>query len=193
MKIWNIIKKKYKGTKLFIIGEKIIKSQFSEDNKKYRLAELIFIFNNLPKNGNFILKFHIKYIRELFINLFYLMYKSFKKLYFYKTLQNLYSNNFYIIGINYTPVSSIYLTKMKSILSNYSVKKLDQKIVKEKYPKEFIYQIYNVYELFVNNYIYNIDKQLYYIDNAKYIPKEHYDELKKINDKNNSRWIKMFL
>ena len=63
----------------------------------------------------------------------------------------------------------------------------------DKYPKEFVYQIYKSFSLFINNYIYNIDKQLYYNDNVKYIPKEHYAELKKLNNRNNRRWAEKFM
>jgi len=161
--------------------------------KKLKLAEIIFIFNNLPKNGNFILYFDINYNDSLFINLIYLMFKSFKQLYLYNSLQNLYSSEFYIIGINYTQVKTIYLKKMKSILNKYDDEKLQEKIIKSKYPIEFINQIHKSFEEFTNNYIFNINKQLYYQDNVEYIPKEHYKELKKINNVNNIDWAKKYL
>ena len=121
------------------------------------------------------------------------MFKSFKQLYLYNSLQNLYSSEFYIIGINYTQVRITYLKKMKSILNKYDDEKLQEKIIKSKYPIEFINQIHKSFEEFTNNYIFNINKQLYYQDNVEYIPKEHYKELKKINNVNNIDWAKKYL
>ena len=186
-------KKKCKYIKLLLASGNEESKIKNFRSKHIKLAEIIFMFNNLPKHGNFILLFSIKNVYPLFINLFYLMFKSFKKFYFYKSLESLYSDQFYIIGINYTPIKETYLMKMKNILNKYDNKRLDEKIIKEKYQVDFIYKLYNSFELFINNYIYNINKQLYYLDNAKYIPKEHFSELKKINNRNNEIWVNRFL
>ena len=160
--------------------------------KKAHFASILFIFNNLPKDGNFVSKFVLPIDDALEIDMIYLIYKQFKKVYIYKPLQNMYSGEFYIIGIKYTPISNSYLDKMFEILKTFDKKSFDKKIQKSKYPKSFVYQLCKSINDITNNWIFYIKRQFYYVDNAKYIPKEHYEIVKKYVYKKNIDWIKKF-
>ena len=66
------------------------------------------------------------------------------------------------------------------ILKTFNKESFNQRIQKFKYPKSFIYQILKAINIITNNCIFYIKRQIYYTDNAKYIPKKHYDTLKPI-------------
>ena len=160
--------------------------------KKVHFASIVFMFNNLPKNGNFVAKFVLPIDELLEIDMIYLMYKQFKKIYIYKPLQNMYSGEFYLIGIKYNPISETYLKRMFKILKTFNKESFNQRIQKSKYPKSFTHQIFKAINDITNNWIFYIKRQFYYTDNKDYIPKEHYDTLKKYIYQKNIDWIKQF-
>ena len=47
----------------------------------------------------------------------------------------------------------------------------------------------NIYSVLVDNYIFNFERKLYYVDNYKNIDKSHFDLLDKIINKKNNEWI----
>ena len=108
--------------------------------KKVHFAQMLFMFYNLNRGGNFVGKFILPITNSLEINMIYLMYKSFKRLYFYKPLQNQYSSEFYIIGLHYIPVDKKITDSMFKKLSNFKKETLSKCIIRESYPKRFVHQ-----------------------------------------------------
>lgn len=161
-------------------------------NKKVHFAEIVFMFNNLPENSNFVCKFYIPIYYKLDVNLIYLLIKYFKKVYFYKPLQNMTSSEFYIVCKKYKTIPTKILNKLLNILKNFSKKSFDKEIIKVKYSNSFIHQLINITNKLTNNIIFYIERQFYYLDNKDYISKKHYDEIKKYSDQKNKEWIKKF-
>ena len=160
---------------------------------KLKLAELAFMFHNLPKCSNFVIRLYIPFDKPLFIDLLYLIYKRYKTVYLYKPLENLYSGQFYLISLNYKGISDSLDKKILRLLSNYNNDTLEKRIFKNDYENSFKHQILNVFKLFTENYVFNIDRQIYYLDNKKYIPNEHYQTIEKIFLKKNKEWADQFL
>lgn len=152
---------------------------------KVNYSQFLFMFNNLPNNGNCILKVFTP-LKSQKISLLYIMYKQFKKLYFYKPMQNPSSLEFYVIGINYKPLDNISINKMFNLLNNYDE---DISLVK-KISKSFYIQLekimYDIYE----NYDKSIQKKIYYIDNFEMISEKHKKYLKGIIHEKNKEWTK---
>ena len=159
---------------------------------KVHFAQLIFMFSNLTKGGNFVCKFVLPLKDNLHINMIFIMYKHFKKCFFYKPLQNMYSGEYYFIGLDYKPVDNTLLNKMFKLLEDFDKNSLSECICKTKYPKSFNHQIYHGVKKLTDNFMFNIERQFYYVDNAKYIPKAHIDTLKKYIAKKNEDWVDKF-
>jgi hypothetical protein len=79
------------------------------------------------------------------------------------------------------------------LLKNYDDNTIGKTLFKNKYSTGFKHQLYNVIKLFTQNYIFNINRQLYYLDNKEYIPNEHYHTIEKIFQKKNKEWANKFL
>jgi hypothetical protein len=153
---------------------------------KLHCAQLIFILYNLPNKSSCVAKMKIPIIHSLQVELYYKYYQSFDKLYFYKGNQNPSSKEFYLIGIGYNRnVIEKELDNLLKIFKNY-----DTEYDKDrKFPESFIFQLEKIYSVLTDNYIFNFERKLYYVDNYKNIDKSHFDLLDKIITKKNDEWI----
>ena len=153
---------------------------------KLHCAQLIFILYNLPDKSSCVAKMKIPIIHSMQVELYYKYYQSFDKLYFYKGNQNPSSKEFYLIGIGYN--RSVLEKELESLLQLF--KNYDTEYDKDrKFPESFIFQLEKIYGVFVDNYIFNFERKLYYVDNYKNIDKSHFDLLDKIINKKNEEWI----
>ena len=180
-----------KDIKLLIANAKNKKKQIN--NNKIILSEFAFMFYNLPYGSNFVIKLYLPLTQPLIINLIYLMFKYFKNIYFYKPLSDLYSDNFYIIGLGYYGIPEKITNKILNLLKKYNDSTMQKTVIKVKYPNGFTFQILDIIEKFIKNYVFNINTQLYYLDNEKYIPEEHYKDVKKAIKLKNETWVNKFL
>lgn len=161
---------------------------------KIDIAQILAILYNLPKGANFVGKFVLPIRSPLLVSLIYILYESFGKLIFYKSIQNQYSGEFYIIGKKYKPVDKEVLDKLLKLLkvkNNNVIVNTDLDLYKT-YPEEFIYQLINIIDKMVDNLTFHIDRQLYYVDNMKFISEEHIDLLRKYIVEKNKDWVKRF-
>ena len=153
---------------------------------KLHCAQLIFILYNLPDKSSCVAKMKIPIIHSLQVELYYKYYQSFDKLYFYKGNQNPSSKEFYLIGIGYN--RSVLEKELDSLLQVF--KNYDTEYDKDrKFPESFIFQLEKIYGVLVDNYIFNFERKLYYVDNYKNIDKSHFYLLDKIINKKNEEWI----
>jgi hypothetical protein len=153
---------------------------------KLHCAQLIFILYNLPDKSSCVAKMKIPIIYSLQVELYYKYYQSFDKLYFYKGNQNPSSKEFYLVGIGYN--RSVLEKELDSLLQVF--KNYDTEYDKDRtFPESFIFQLEKIYGVLVDNYIFNFERKLYYVDNYKNIDKSHFDLLDKIITKKNDEWI----
>jgi hypothetical protein len=143
--------------------------------EKINYSQFLFMFNNLPKGGNCLLKVFSP-ISSQKISILYLFYSRFKKMFFYKPMQNPSSEEFYIIGINYeNPLNQEELNIMFDVLNNYN----SEECLVDNIPEYFILQLESIMRKLADNYDRSIEKKIYYLDNLDKITKEHIKDLNK--------------
>ena len=143
--------------------------------EKINYSQFLFMFNNLPKGGNCLLKVFSP-ISSQKISILYLFYSRFKKMFFYKPMQNPSSEEFYIIGINYeNPLNQEELNIMFDVLNNYN----SEECLVDNIPEYFILQLESIMRKLADNYDRAIEKKIYYLDNLDKITKEHIKDLNK--------------
>lgn len=151
---------------------------------KVHYAEMVCILCNLPPTKNFTAKFSLPILFESQIDIIYLICKHFEETHFFKSRENRYSKEFYIIGKNYTPISEITKKQLFDSLRNYNK---NHSIIK-KFPKPFIFDLRKVLSELSENYMFNIERQLYYVDNHESIESSHFEELANIIHEKNVEW-----
>ena len=151
---------------------------------KVHFAELVCIMNGLEKGSNFVAKFVLPILFNSEISMIYMVCKYFDQTIFFKSRQNGYSKEFYIIGKNYKGIPDELRNKMFDILKDYD----KNKGLYDKYPEEFILNLKKILVKMSDNYMFNIERQLYYVDNHKNIPDEHYNTLNKYIHYKNVDW-----
>jgi hypothetical protein len=148
-------------------------------------AQLLFILNNLPQNKSFVAKLFLPYHHPVLISMLYTFYEHFD-LYIYKGVINPYSKEFYLVGKNYKKCNQQILDKYFDILNNFDISK---DIYDNKYPATFIHQVENIMSTLCDNYVKNFDRQLYYVDNYKYISEQHLNLVSDMIKEKNYDWI----
>ena len=155
----------------------IIVSNCSEKENVKKL--FLIIFSLLDKNGSCVIKY--KY-PVLYKNLYLLnlCYKHFRKVSFYKPV---YSNNteFFIICQKYNPISDKDLKKIKT--NTY----------KPTFSNHFKVNIKDMIQNITNDIIFEISKGIFYLRNNNELPKQTNTFIKKIVNKKNDEWFKIFM
>lgn len=153
---------------------------------KVFFCQQLFMFYNLPKGKDCLFKCFLPINEPVQISMLYLFYNLFDELIFYKGVINIWSSEFYVICKGYNGIDETILNKLFTNVDNFS---LDFSIYSE-YDQSFMKQLkYSIKKNFeVKQYAFN--RQLYYVDNYKYIDKEHLDLVKKMIEHKNNEWIK---
>lgn len=154
---------------------------------KVGFAQMLFMINNLPKGKNCVMKFYMPVQLPIQISIIYTLYISFKHLFFYKGVINPFSREFYIVCKGYVGVIDELKKKLFSVLNDFD---LNTDIYSNEYPQSFIYQLNNVLTKLVNNYLFNFNRQLYYVDNYDIINKKHLEEVHEIIRERNISWCR---
>ena len=151
---------------------------------KLHLSEMTLILYILPIKANFVAKFSFPIYRQVEIELLYTLYLSFDQLIFYKPKINIFSREFYVIGLGYNNVDSNILKKLFELVENFdSETKLYSNI-----PKSFMYQLSIIHHKMCDNYIFNFKKQVYYVDNRNELGDDFVNYMKSIITIKNKEW-----
>ena len=174
--------------KQFIIGDCGIVYEEDESNAiKLYYSQMLFILHNLQNNGYCIFKQILNFKYKIIIDMLYIIFYSFDKIEFYKSTQNNFSSEFYIICYNYNNIISDY-----TILLNLLDEDLLNVSIINTYSDDFLYQFSNAYNKLLNIFNEAIKRQLYYTNNWDTISSEHKKEIKKMIDEKNNDWIFLF-
>lgn len=154
-------------------------------------SQILFILYNLKNGGGCVFKQILNIEYKIINDMIYLLFNSFKNLYFYKPTQNSFSGEFYIVCKNYNNIiTDRQFDILFSLLTNPNLKNIS---IIEKYSKDFIYQYGDALNKIITNFNLTIDKQLFYTDFWSEITEEHKKEIKdKIHIKNQD-WIDYYL
>ena len=168
---------------------------YVENNKTLintEFAHTIAILYLLPIGGNFVAKFVLPIEDNIIISSIYLYYLHFEEIIFYKSIQNMYSGEFYIIGKNYKGIDNKMMELLFKMLDNYK----DDIELNKKYSEEFIIQLEKGLDILTSNFTFSIDRQLYYVDNYEYLKKCgnkcHFDKMDQYIIEKNKDWMKFF-
>ena len=119
------------------------------------------------------------------------MSSLFRKIYFFKPNQNPWSQEFYIICIDYIkPINDKQYNKLADFVDNFDINK--QIIDLNNIDDDIKYPILNAFNEIINKHIYDMKRSFYYIDNYHYITDDDWNKIdKKINEKN-YEWMRTF-
>lgn len=166
----------------FIICNNII------DDIKIKCFNILYILYNLKQNGNCILNFVIPLKDKIIIDLLYLFYLSFEKIFVVKPIQNKFDTNFYIIGVNYKKI----ITNFDDILNIFDNEKINSVSIIAEYSNEFKYQFIKTINILTSIAIDNIDMQLFYTDFWNRLDDNIKSEIKNTIDIKNKNYIKKY-
>jgi hypothetical protein len=156
--------------------------------EKVAFASLLAILHILPVGSTMVYKILTPIDEAIILNLVYIAYCNFKELVFYKPVQNNHSREFYIIGKGYLGTEPKILEKFFNILQNF---KENQQIdlFQDKYPKAFVSQFVQVSNYLADNYIYSIERNIYYLDNFEKLTPQFLKLMKDYYNEKNQDWL----
>ena len=160
--------------------------------QKLFFSQILFMLQNLPKGGSFVAKMFLPVSLPTEINLFFLVWKSFRKMSLYKSVINPYSKEFYLICQDYQGVEKRYLDAMLKNLERGDRFDKDFDLFNREYPEDFQYQLSRGLRMLVDKYTYTIERQLYYVDNIDKIESKHLKQLQKAIIEKNNEWLRKF-
>jgi hypothetical protein len=119
---------------------------------------------------------------------FYFLFLSFRKLYIYKSPLNRQSPEFYIVGFDFkkTETHQKMLTEMIESVNHFD----PNKHYFRNYQTSFVYQMEKAIELVSNNFIFEIERVIYYFDHYEELKEEKKEMIKTYIDKKNTDWLK---
>jgi hypothetical protein len=165
-------------------------SMKDEGYEKVAFASLLAILHILPVDGTMVYKILTPIDEPLILNLVYIAYCNFKELVFYKPVQNNHSREFYIIGKGYLGTEPKILEKFFNVLKMFNtILKDKDDLFDDKYPEAFVRQFVDISNHLADNYIYTIERNIYYLDNFENMTPEFIKLMKDYYDEKNQDWI----
>lgn len=159
---------------------------------KLKYCMITLILGVLGTGGNFVFKSLMPVNEPIIISLYYMIYCRFKKLIFFKPMQNPWSPEFYVIGIDYRKkLNTNEFNILLEYVDNYNPK---ISLVKEDddYHK-FIIQLGYITNKLKNNFRLAILRNIFYVDNWEKLSKQEKEEIKKNIKEKNQDWINRFI
>jgi 23S rRNA U2552 (ribose-2'-O)-methylase RlmE/FtsJ len=156
--------------------------------EKVAFASLLAILHILPIGATMVYKILTPIDEPIILNLVYIAYCNFKELVFYKPVQNNHSREFYIIGKGYMGTEPKILEKFFNVLQNFKENhKID--LFQDKYPEAFVSQFVQVSNYLADNYIYTIERNIYYLDNFDKLTPQFLKLMKDYYNEKNQDWL----
>ena len=162
-----------------------------EGYEKVAFASLLTLLHILPKGGSMVYKILTPIDEPIILNLIYLAYTNFKELIFYKPVQNSQSREFYIVGKGYLGTETILLDKFFDVLKKFKEgEEID--LYNDMYPEAFVRQMIQVSTILSDNFVYTIERQIYFVDNKDTMPKEFIKLFYDYYNEKNEDWIRKY-
>ena len=156
--------------------------------EKVAFASFLAILHILPKGGTMVYKILSPIDEPIIYNLIYIAYTNFKDLIFYKPVQNSQSREFYIIGKGYLGTELAILDRFFDVLKNFKEgQEID--LFGDEYPEAFVRQMVQSSTELADNFVYTIERQIYFVDNEEMITPDFIKLLKTYYDEKNKDWI----
>jgi hypothetical protein len=156
-----------------------------ENESNLGIKKILFILNNLKKDGDCIINLSLKNQSKLLIDMIFLLYNSF---YFFK---------FYIDNTDISCNIYLICKKYKKILTEKQIDtlfKIDKEVsIIAEYSNKFEIDYKNMLSYLSSIYINNLDNIKYYIDFWHVIKDENKIDLMNIISNKNNIWIKKYI
>jgi len=156
--------------------------------EKVAFASLLAILHILPVDGTMVYKIITPIDEPLILNLVYIAYCNFKELIFYKPVQNNHSREFYIIGKGYLGTDPKILDKFFDVLRKFN-SNTQYDLFGDRYPEAFVSQFVDISNHLADNYIYAIERNIYYLDNFEKMTPDFLKLVKDYYDEKNQDWL----
>ncbi len=152
---------------------------------KLQFGEILFGLYCLPNNKNMVIKLFYPTADNIIIYMLYLCFKSFEEMIIYKSVQNRQSVEYYLVCKNYIHREDQKIfDKLFDILDNFE----PTTSLQTTYPKIFIDQLVSVNKQLLNLFIFNRQRDYYYLDNKDLIEKNHYLDIEKAIKRKNKEF-----
>ena len=162
-----------------------------EGYEKVAFASLLTILYILPKGGSMVYKILTPIDEPIILNLIYLVYANCKELIFYKPIQNSQSREFYIVGKGYLGTETTILEKFFNVLKNFKEgEEID--LFNDMYPEAFVRQFIKSSTNLADNFIYTIERQIYFVDNKDVITKDFVKLFYDYYNEKNEDWVRKY-
>lgn len=162
-------------------------------SSKLKYSMIILILGLLGTGGNFVFKTLMPLNEHSIISLYYLIYIHFEQLIFFKPLQNAWSPEFYVIGLNYqNKIDNTDMDLMIKQLDSYNRKVSLVDTTTENYSK-FMIQLESITSKLKNNFRIAILRNIFFVDNWSKLDSDEKAEIKKNIEDRNDDWIKRFI
>jgi hypothetical protein len=159
------------------------------DKIKLSYSNILFILYNLKENGNFILNLDIPLNYKIIIDMLYLLYLSFEKIFIIKPIHNKFNTSFFIVGLNHQKVVFDF-DELFKVLDKKDIHLLS--IIEEDYNNDFKYQFIKIINLLTLNLIENNNMQLFYTDFWNNIDSNIKSEMKSMINIKNRNYLKKY-
>jgi hypothetical protein len=129
------------------------------------------------------------------LNLIYIAYTNFKELIFYKPVQNSQSREFYIVGKGYLGTEPTLLDKFFDVLKKFKEggdRDNEIDLYNDMYPEAFVRQMIQASTILADNFVYTIERQIYFVDNKDAMPKEFIKLFYNYYNEKNEDWIRKY-
>jgi hypothetical protein len=168
-------------------AENYYKSDNDENQNNLCIKKILFVLNNLKKDGDCIINLSLKNQSKLLIDMIYLLYNNFYYLKFYIENTDV-SCNIYIICKKY---KKILTQKQLDVL--FKINEDNTSSFISEYNDDFIKDYTNMLSYLSSIYINNIENIKYYIDFWHVIKDENKVDLMNIINNKNHIWIKKYI
>jgi hypothetical protein len=151
----------------------LITSDYEIDNKTIFSIYLL-VFALLKSGGNCIIKRKIPINNNQELSLLYIFYAHFREMYFFKSNNSNDTTEYYLVGINYSPISDDLLNKLLLFLKNYELSGL---IDVNNIDYKFLSRLDKTQHKMIDRYNKYIRQTVYFIDMYHTISEETWKQI----------------
>lgn len=157
-----------------------------------QFSEILFILYNLKLGGNCIIKCKIPVDEKIILDMYYLLFNSFEKLYIIKPCQSKFVPEFFIVGINY---NNLIITEsmFDTLFDCFNEPNFHHhSVIEEEYSSDFENLFLKYINLLYGNYCEYVKNEIFFIDIWESMDNEVDIETKKTIDKKNYLFMKKY-
>jgi len=155
-------------------------------NYKLTYSMYLLTLGLLNKNGNCVIKRTFPITNNQELTMLYIYYLHFKEIHFYKPKMNNQSNEYYLIGMNYTPISDKLYNKLLNFLKEYELNGL---LDINNFDHQFLLKIDEIQNGLLDHLNMYIRKQVYFVDTFHKLTNDALDIINETLENRTDEWL----